>query len=431
MPLLSGYHASHAPLAKLPATAQRSAPSFGATAKRRGRAKTWEISSHFHCSIIGTCLTAGELRQVLIKVGEDDARSAGDHALHSRGVWLAGQKGVPGKLLNKALDRRHESMIRRAASIDSAEELQRFWREAFDRGDISGAYWTVMTHPAANEKLVREVFGEVHMLSHLVGSASRLDIARLTELQRQAEEKDDKIAKQERRLAAAAAERVEMLREIEQLREALRRAQATNDTVGSAGEARADEARGGVSSANAANSELLAERLATARQETQREQQRAERAEAELSRLRMENDQIEALLLGDGSSVDDDVTTLASGMAPSGAQAGEGAVLYVGGRRSLYDRLRSLASDHGVTLLLHDGGLEDSTTLLPAALAQATTVVFPVDHISHTAAGIIKRSCRESGKAYMPLRSAGLTSFLAAIRDAANAGQGRTLRAGE
>ncbi len=84
-----------------------------------------------------------------------------------------------------------------------------------------------------------------------------------------------------------------------------------------------------------------------------------------------------------------------------------------------------------MTLLLHDGGLEDSTTLLPAALAQATTVVFPVDHISHTAAGIIKRFCRESGKAYMPLRSAGLTSFLAAIRDAANAGQGRTLRAGE
>jgi hypothetical protein len=58
---------------------------------RTQRRKTWEISSNFHCSIIGTCLTAAELRQFFAKLGETDARTASDHALHSRGVRAAGQ----------------------------------------------------------------------------------------------------------------------------------------------------------------------------------------------------------------------------------------------------------------------------------------------------------------------------------------------------
>lgn len=33
--------------------------------KNLGRTKIWELSSNLHCSIIGTCLTGGELRQFL------------------------------------------------------------------------------------------------------------------------------------------------------------------------------------------------------------------------------------------------------------------------------------------------------------------------------------------------------------------------------
>jgi hypothetical protein len=49
---------------------------------------------------------------------------------------------------------------------------------------------------------------------------------------------------------------------------------------------------------------------------------------------------------------------------------------------------------------------------------QADVVLFPVDHVSHTATGIIKRLCKDSGKIYVPLRSAGLASFLAALAGA-------------
>ena len=41
-------------------------PLVAGTPPRRRR--IWEVSTSFHCSIIGTCLTAAELRQILIKI---------------------------------------------------------------------------------------------------------------------------------------------------------------------------------------------------------------------------------------------------------------------------------------------------------------------------------------------------------------------------
>ena len=75
------------------------------------RTKIWEFAPHLHCSIIGTCLSTGELRQILDKA-DFDTDGASDHDLHSQGVRLAGQRGGPGKLLHKALDKRHRWAIK-------------------------------------------------------------------------------------------------------------------------------------------------------------------------------------------------------------------------------------------------------------------------------------------------------------------------------
>src|SRR5437899_4814863 len=48
------------------------------------RTKIWELSNHLHCSIVGTCLSTGELRQVLSKAGMA-VDGASDHDLHGQG----------------------------------------------------------------------------------------------------------------------------------------------------------------------------------------------------------------------------------------------------------------------------------------------------------------------------------------------------------
>jgi hypothetical protein len=52
---------------------------------------------------------------------------------------------------------------------------------------------------------------------------------------------------------------------------------------------------------------------------------------------------------------------------------------------------------------------------LSALTSRADIVLFPVDCVSHDAALMVKRLCRQAGKPFIPLRSGGATSFLAAL----------------
>ena len=90
-------------------------------------------------------------------------------------------------------------------------------------------------------------------------------------------------------------------------------------------------------------------------------------------------------------------------------------VLYVGGRTNQTPRLRAVVERAGAKFLHHDGGIEERNGLLQGHISRADAVLFPVDCISHAAMSLIKRLCRQSGKPFLPLRSAGLAPFCAAL----------------
>lgn len=60
-----------------------------------------------------------------------------------------------------------------------------------------GAYWAALSHPATNDVLLREIFADVHMLSHLVGAANRADIRRLRQLEDENTELQAKVGRQQ------------------------------------------------------------------------------------------------------------------------------------------------------------------------------------------------------------------------------------------
>ena len=101
------------------------------------RTKIWEFNTNLHCSIIGTCLSTAELRQILKKLGIASADHT-DHELHGAAVGVAGRHDKAAKLLNKALDERYEPTIRRFAKADDIATLQALWSEAMRSGDIPG-----------------------------------------------------------------------------------------------------------------------------------------------------------------------------------------------------------------------------------------------------------------------------------------------------
>lgn len=376
-----------------------------ATTVRAQRLKTWDLASMFHCSIVGTCLTTAELRQVLAKVGDIDARGASDHTLHSRGVRAAGQRDIAGKLLNKALDRRHERILKQFSRLSTSSEIRAQWTLAVDEGDISGAYWAVMSHPASDRPLVQDVFGEVHMLSHLVGSSSRLDLARLRKLQLDVEARDEKISRQEGRLQAAAKDHALLQRRVDELEADLLRKQAVAGEPVPAIADQRQEAR-------------LLQRLQAAEQRADGYDGRLAALEAKLA----EAERRATALADENSALQRELDLIEAAVAmPDLGNTGaahpteQQTLLYVGGRKSLFDRLRKLAESRNIDLVLHDGGVEDNLSLLPAMVGRVSWAIFPVDCISHSAADMVKRLCRESEKPYLPLRSASLASFAAAI----------------
>src|SRR5262249_48852003 len=58
----------------------------------------------------------------------------------------------------------------------------------------------LLTHPSSTDALVRKVFGDLHMLSHLVGAANRADIRRLHQLEEEKAALEEKLIRQQRML---------------------------------------------------------------------------------------------------------------------------------------------------------------------------------------------------------------------------------------
>ncbi len=367
------------------------------------RTRIWEFNTNLHCSIIGTCLSTGELRQVLRKLGAVSPDST-DHELHGAAVNLAARHDKAAKLLNKALDEHHRLPINQFAKVKTEDEVRALWREAVRRGEVPGAYWAALTHPAATPAIIRDAFGEVHMLSHLVGAANRADIRRLCQLEADNGALRAQLERQQAALRDAVVTRDDT---IQQLRQALAQRIAAepcipDDNSGVLHQLVADLERrlAGETRRNAA----LEARLAAARTATAEQQCARALAERETCVLRDELELLEASL------------TVCAGGDTSLPRLNGLIVLYVGGRQNQVTHLRAAAERSGAALLHHDGGVEHHLNLLAGLASQADVVVFPVDCISHHAAQVAKQLCRQTGKRFLPLRSASATSLLAALR---------------
>jgi hypothetical protein len=315
--------------------------------------------------------------------------------------------------LQKALDRRHRSAILQFSKAQDAEEVRTLWSNAVQRAEIPGAYWAVLTHPLATEGLVRQVFGEVHMLSHLV---DRADIRRLRELESENAALQEKVARQQSQLRDAVVKRDAT---IANLNEMLGRAIASAQNVPGTTPERADEIEQQTTAqliaelrrrleAEVGGREKIQRRLETVTAERDAERQQRRIAEERENELRQELDLVELSLSAQ--------LPIREGDGEQGIDLRETILLYVGCRAHQVPQFRELVERSGASFLHHDGGIEDRSGLLEAQLSRANVVFFPVDCVSHNAVATVKRVSRYAGKPYVALRSSGLTSLAAALR---------------
>jgi hypothetical protein len=418
---------------KAPAADSRPAGEFTPPTSRK-RTAIWDMHASVHCSIVGTCLSGAEIRRLLIKLGIPGAEAADDHDLHKQGVGLAGKAHGGARFIQKALDHRHETAIKQFAKAKDEAALMRLWEDAVKRGDIPGAYWALLSHPLASDALMRKAFGDVHMLSHMIGAANRADIRRLCRLEEENAGLTARLEAQQRQLRDGFTERDGRIRLLsEALSRALARAPALPETV-------TDDARAAREAIRDLEGRLNRETVRCSRLESRleaaiRTQSQAETARRDAVRecedLRTELAQAEAQIAGllaqeaarqeaakpdaAGAVTRESAAQDSAALQLDGARLLGAKVLYVGGRAHQVPQIKAVVERAGGVLLYHDGGIEHSTALLPGLVSRADCTVFPVDCISHDAMGVLKRQCRQAAKPFVPLRTSSLASLLAGL----------------
>ncbi len=175
------------------------------------RRRIWQLEAGRHCSVLGTCLSLKDLHVIARRARYQIDPTTSAYVLHSWFVDMVAQPNDLAKLVDKELEKQHgraADIVRRACS---EEEIEARWKEVAARGQVAGAYWGAMSHPLCSEELQWRVFGEIHMLSHLVGSSRRSDLARVHDLEVNCATGDAKLAqlKHDHRVVLKERKRIE------------------------------------------------------------------------------------------------------------------------------------------------------------------------------------------------------------------------------
>lgn len=389
---------------------------------RKTRRKLWELAHKLHCPVIGTCLNTDELRRIARKAGVRSDGELSDYDVHVSFVSAADDRNVLSLAAHKALEKKYAAHVRRFSRAKTTAEVNALWEEGLARGEVPGALWAALTHPACDNALKVRAFEEVHMLSHQIGAGQRADLKRLTEAEaelgklerdfdaaqrrqrRQLEDREQRILELERQLESVQQQRRSLLALNSQLEHELAevRSRSTLHRVDSLG----------------AQLAACERRAASAEQRSEALESALTMAEAELSSLQTENAELveeagamerfisRSVELCDGcESRDCDDNTDLRGRR----------ILCVGGRNRMVDQYRELVARCNGRFEHHDGGIEDNRLRLDALLASADAVLCATDAVSHDAYYRLKRFCKRHEKPHVFLRTSGIGSFARAL----------------
>lgn len=382
-----------------------------ATGSRRRR--IWDLDGHAHCPVLGVCLPMPALRKLARKVLERHT-PPDDYELHCTAVAECKQRTPLAEGVQRELDGRYRLALRQAAVLKTTDALSGWWQQALGRHDIAAALWTTLTHPRCTPALAKRVEGEVHMLQHQAGMATRADIGRLEALLHENAVLGRELAAAQQRCTRQEQEHARLVG-LQQAQAATLRAQL----VGS--EATISHLRDRIGTLEAAAPDLPG-RLALAQ---------------ECDHLRERNYELQRLLLQAEQEVDrqrrraDDAAQRQAGQAPLAPAGciddeplpalGERAILCVGGRTGSVPAYRHLIERSGGRFLHHDGGEEDNAARLDATLSAADLVICQTGCISHNAYWRVKDHCKRTGKRCIFVESpssAGLKRALLALTPA-------------
>jgi hypothetical protein len=297
--------------------------------------------------------------------------------------------------------------LNRFAKAKDNAAVAALWQQAIKGGDIPGGYWAVLTHPDSSDKLVQKAFGDIHMLSHLMGATNCADLQRMRQLE---DENTALVAKLERQQTQLRDGFVERDQKIQRLTNSL--AEKIQDDAEKPSDGDAEEIIAFKATIADLNRRLARE--TSRRSRLERRQKSFDYAENIRRRVETERDALRAELQIIEGQIEAALPGVPASPAATLGLAGA-TVLYVGGRLGQIPQLRALVERGGGEFLHHDGGIEHASTLLPGLVGRSDLTVFPVDCVSHNAMSSAKRACQQLDKPFVALRTSSLACLLSSL----------------
>ncbi|WP_028974352.1 DUF2325 domain-containing protein [Spirochaeta cellobiosiphila] len=359
-----------------------------------------DIDRTFHCSIIGTCLSIGETKSLLEKTYKVDLKDYTDYQIHSEAVKCLGENSkLNGKITNK-LNQKFAAPLFQSMRIDNENDLLFFWEESFQRGDIAGAYWSLLSHPHCTEKIKEVIFGEVHMMSHKAGAdiqKNKLErISLKTELSKTLEdikELKTSLNRLQKERNEYFCHKEELIIENQNLKNKVRTLTDLNQEVKT-------------------NNDLESQ-LAL----SQKHNQHLKDKLAQYKETLLSMEEYNKLLQLEWSQSQQKESSCQESCPIFGNSDLQGKkVLLVGGRLSMIPYCKSLVESMNGEFTHHDGGLEQSFHYLKNLTCSADVVVCALDCVSHGASHCLKKYYNDKLQKLVMLKNSGLTSFATELK---------------
>lgn len=367
------------------------------------RLKLWDLSSHYFCSVIGTCVPSNDLRTIARKSGVNGVNKSSDYDLHRLATSVAGDDSSRfARLIQNYLEKKSKALIEQLSHM-SANGVSKYWQESLDRHDVKTCYWVFLTHPMTSESMGDKAFADIHMRSHL---ADR----HLSGLHQEIESLKQKLQSTENKSQTRLTDLRQLQRDCKQLKALSKQSVESTLAAGSSSEV----LRLRIEAENL-TAKLNMERLK--REELQDELRLAQSSNNLLqdklteSGQRLDSLKLRSFISDTQNQPDssDELTVQCEESCNNPDLAGR-CIVYVGGRTRQCGRFKNIVQKINGKFLHHDGGLED-TNRLDLVLAKADAVMCPLDCVSHNAMVKARKYCKSNGTPLIMLDKSSLTAF--------------------
>lgn len=352
------------------------------------RRRLWEMGHECHCPVVGVCLPLDTLRRLVKKVCEGVAM-ADDYEVHVGAVSECMHRNRLSEALQNELDRRYALDVQRFKAAKTTHALAELWNHAMRKGDVAGAFWAALAHPRCDAVLQEVLCRDMHMLQHQAGAMVRIDTAKFNAVLDENAVLTRELGRAQERSTRLLAEKSSEVAHISMLHV---RAQADNI----AKESRIGFLSEDLAALKAANPSV--EAVARLQRKIDQMVDRQSELEAQNQALRHKlaaaAKALEALAAEPPCSAEQ----LEPRGSPVTLHLNQKNVLCVGGRSGNVANYRDVVERVGGRFAHHDGGLEDSHSVLDASLAAADLVICQTGCISHNAYWKVKDFCKRTGK---------------------------------